>query len=129
MVELQAFLLPDSLNHKWSMDVVMGSQANGRRIKWLTIVTDFTKESHDIPIAMGIPGAQVTRTLDAITAFPGYPKTVRTEQGPEYTARALYQWAYYHGVELKLVQTGKPMLNGYVESFKGKFQEECLNEQ
>ena len=53
---------------------------------------------------------------------------VRTDQGPEFTGKALDQWAYQHGVELKLIQPGKPMQNGYIESFNGKFRDECLNE-
>ncbi|WP_220150133.1 IS3 family transposase [Marinobacter pelagius] len=128
MVERQPLVLPDTPNHTWSMDFVMDSLANGRRIKCLTIVDDFTKECLDIPVAMGISGEQVVRTLDGIAAFRGYPKAVRTDQGPEFTGRALDQWAYQHGVELKLIQPGKPMQNGYVESFNGKFRDECLNE-
>lgn len=53
---------------------------------------------------------------------------VRTDQGPEFTGKALDQWAYQNGVELKLIQPGKPMQNGYIESFNGKFRDECLNE-
>ncbi|WP_152638828.1 IS3 family transposase, partial [Marinobacter santoriniensis] len=128
MVERQPLVLPDAPNHTWSMDFVMDSLANGRRIKCLTIVDDFTKECLDIPVAMGISGEQVARTLDGIAAFRGYPKAVRTDQGPEFTGRALDQWAYRHNVELKLIQPGKPMQNGYVESFNGKFRDECLNE-
>ena len=108
MVERQPLVLPDAPNHTWSMDFVM--------------------ECLDIPVAMGISGEQVVRTLDGIAAFRGYPKAVRTDQGPEFTGRALDQWAYRHGVELKLIQPGKPMQNGYVESFNGKFRDECLNE-
>ena len=128
MVERQPLVLPDAPNHTWSMDFVLDSLANGRRIKCLTIVDDFTKECLDIPVAMGISGEQVVRTLDGIAAFRGYPKAVRTDQGPEFTGRALDQWAYRHSVELKLIQPGKPMQNGYVESFNGKFRDECLNE-
>ncbi|PHS76025.1 MAG: hypothetical protein COB19_01595 [Porticoccus sp.] len=58
----------------------------------------------------------------------GYPKTVRTDQEPEFTGRVLDQWAYRHGVELKLIQPGEPMQNGYVESFNGKFRDKCLND-
>lgn len=102
--------------------------ANGRRIKCLTIVDDFSKECLDIPVAHGISGEQVARTLNTIAAFRGYPVAVRTDQGPEFTGKALDQWAYQHGVELKLIQPGKPMQNGYIESFNGKFRDECLNE-
>jgi len=126
MVERQPLVLPDAPNHTWSMDFVMDSLVSGRRIKCLTIVDDFTKECLDIPVAMGISGEQVVRTLDGIAAFRGYPKAVRTDQGPEFIGRALDQWAYRHGVEL--IQPEKPMQKGYVESFNGKIRDECLNE-
>ena len=128
MVERQPLLLPNRPNHTWSMDFVMDSLSVGRRIKCLTIVDDFTKECLDIPVAHGISGDQVARILESIAAFRGYPKAVRTDQGPEFTGKALDQWAYRHGVELKLIQPGKPMHNGYIESFNGKFRDECLNE-
>lgn len=57
-----------------------------------------------IPFAHGISGEQVAQTLDTIAVFRGYPEAVRTDQGPEFTGKALYQWAYQHGVELKLIQ-------------------------
>jgi putative transposase len=58
----------------------------------------------------------------------GYPATIRTDRGPEFTCRALDQWAFEHGVELRLIQPGKPTQNGFIESFNGRFRDECLNE-
>ncbi|PHQ73743.1 IS3 family transposase [Marinobacter salarius] len=127
-MERQPLVLPEAPNQTWSMDFVMDSLACGRRIKCLTIVDDFTKECLDIPVANGISGDQVARTLDAITAFRGYPQAVRTDQGPEFTSKALDQWAYDNRVELKLIQPGKPTQNGFIESFNGRFRDECLNE-
>lgn len=78
---------------------------------------------------IGIPsGLYVARALDRAARFRGYPKAVRTDQGPEFTSRALDQWAYANGVTLKLIQAGKPTQNAYIESFNGKFRDECLNE-
>ncbi|WP_410174017.1 IS3 family transposase [Microbulbifer thermotolerans] len=128
MVERQPLSLPETPNHTWSMDFVMDALANGRRIKCLTIVDDFTKECLDIQVASGISGEQVVRSLDAIAAFGGYPKAIRTDQRPEFTGKALDQWAYRNGVELKLIQPGRPTQNGYIESSNGKFRDECLNE-
>lgn len=110
------------------MDFVMDALASGRRIKCLTCVDDFTKECLTITAAFGISGVQVTRILDSIALFRGYPATIRTEQGPEFTCRALDQWAFEHGVELRLIQPGKPTQNGFIESFNGRFRDECLNE-
>lgn len=127
-VERHPLVLPAMANDTWSMDFVMDALASGRRIKCLTIVDDYTKECLDLPVAHSLSGEQVCRALDIIAAFRGYPKAVRTDQGPEFTSRALEQWAYTHGVELKLIQPGKPTQNSYIESFNGKFRDECLNE-
>lgn len=127
-VEREPLYLPRTPNQVWSMDFVMDALAHGRRIKTLTIVDDFTKESLDIAVAHSISGEQVIRILDAIAHFRGYPAAVRTDQGPEFTGKALDQWAYNNGVELKLIQPGKPTQNAYIESFNGKYRDECLNE-
>ncbi len=127
-IERQPLVLPEAPNQTWSMDFVMDSLECGRRIKCLTIVDDFTKECLDIPVANGISGDQVARTLDAIAAFRGYPQAVRTDQGPEFTSKALDQWSYDNRVELKLIEPGKPTQNGFIESFNGRFRDECLNE-
>ena len=110
------------------MDFVMDALANGRRIKFLTCVDNFTKECLTITFAFGISGVQVTRILDSIALFRGYPTTIRTDQDPEFTCRALNQWAFEHGVELRLIQPGKPTQNGFIEGFNGRFRDECLNE-
>ncbi|RAP69730.1 integrase core domain protein [Candidatus Erwinia dacicola] len=81
----------------------MDALATGRRIKCLTCVDDFTKECLTVTVAFGISGVQVTRILDSIALFRGYPATIRTDQGPEFTCRALDQWAFEHGVELRLI--------------------------
>ncbi len=79
-------------------------------------------------MAHSICGDRVVETLEAIAQFRGYPVAIRTDQGPEFTGKALDQWAYSNGVELKLIQPGKPTQNAYIESFNGKFRDECLNE-
>jgi len=128
MVEREQLALPSAPNEVWSMDFVMDALSNGRRLKCLTIVDDFTKEAIDIVVDHGISGLYVARVLDQAARFRGYPKAVRTDQGPEFTSRVLDQWAYARGVTLKLIQAGKPTQNAYIESFNGKFRDECLNE-
>ena len=120
--------LPAQHNEVWSMDFVMDALSHGRRIKILTIVDDCTMEAVDLVADFGISGHYVTRVLDQVARFRGYPKAFRTDQGPEFTGRALDQWAYEHNVQLKLIQLGKPTQNAYIESFNGKFRDECLNE-
>ncbi len=106
----------------------MDALANGRRIKCLLCVGDLTTECLTITIAFGISGVQVTRILNRIALFRGYPATIRKDQGPEFTCHALNQWAFEHGVELRLIQPGKPTQNGFIESMNRRFRDECLNE-
>ena len=120
--------LPRRRNEVWSMDFVMDSLSNGRRIKILTIVDDCTKQAVDLVVDVSISGHYVTRILDRAARFRGYPSAIRTDQGPEFTGRALDQWAYDNQVKLKLIQPGKPTQNAYIESFNGKFRDECLHE-
>src|SRR5262249_10812010 len=128
MLERQPLLLPQAPNQVWSMDFVMDALDSGRRLKCLTLVDDFTKEAIEIVPDHSIPGMYVTRVLAQVGHFRGLPRAIRTDQGPEFTGRALDQWAYRNGVELKLIEPGKPNQNAYVESFNGKFRDECLNE-
>ena len=115
-------------NAVWSMDFVSDALANGRRIKCLTVADDFSHESVDIVVDHGISGAYVVRMLDQAACFRGYPRAVRTDNGPEFTSRAFIAWAQQHGIKHLLIDPGKPMQNGYIESFNGKFRDECLNE-
>jgi putative transposase len=94
----------------------------------LTIVDDCTKEAVEIVADTSIPGQYVARVLDRVAQFRGYPKAIRTDQGPEFTCRALDQWAYRNGVQLKLIQPGMPTQNAYIESFDGRFRDECRND-
>ncbi len=125
MIEREQLALPGAPNEVWSIDFVMDALSNGRRVKCLTVVDDFTTEAVDIVVDHGISGLYVARALDCAARFRGYPKAVRTDQGPEFTSRALDQWAYANGVTLKLIQAGKPTQNAYIESFNGKFRDEC----
>jgi len=121
--------LAQTVNEVWSMDFVSDSLSNGRRIKCLTVADDFSHECVDIAVDYGISGQYVTRLLDQAAIFRGYPLAVRTDNGPEFTSRAFMAWATAHGVRHILIQPGRPMQNGYIESFNGKFRDECLNEQ
>jgi putative transposase len=127
-VERERLSLPAAPNQVWSMDFVFDALSSGRRIKCLTVVDDFTKESVGIVVDHGISGVRVTRALDEMARFRGYPQGIRTDQGPEFTGKALDQWAYQRGINLKLIQPGKPTQNAFIESFNGKFRDECLNE-
>ncbi len=117
-----------AVNEVWSMDFVSDSLSNGRRIKCLTVADDFSHECVDITVDFGISGLYVTRLLDRAATFRGYPLAVRTDNGPEFTCRVFMAWAQSHGIGHILIEPGRPMQNGYIESFNGKFRDECLNE-
>jgi putative transposase len=122
-------LQPTAVNQVWSLDFVMDALANGRRIKCLTIVDDFSRECVDIATDYGIGGQYVVRLLEQAAQFRGWPTAVRTDQGPEFTSRAFMAWAHGRGVQHLLNDAGSPTQNAYIESFNGKFRDECLNEQ
>ena len=120
--------LAKAVNEVWSMDFVSDSLSNGRRLKYLTVADDFSHECVDIAVDFGIAGEYVTRLLDRAAVFRGYPDMVRTDNGPEFTSRMFIAWAQTHGIRHILIQPGRPMQNGYIESFNGKFRDEHLNE-
>ena len=120
--------LATTVNEVWSMDFVSDSLANGRRLKCLTVADDFSHECVDIAVDYGMSGEYVIRLLDRAATFRGYPSAVRTDNGPEFTSRAFIAWAQAHGIRHILIEPGRPMQNGYIESFNGKFRDECLND-
>ncbi len=127
--ERQPLRPAQTINEVWSMDFVSDSLVNGRRLKLLTVADDFTHECVDIAADYGISGQYVTRLLDQAALFRGYPSAVRTDNGPEFTSRAFMGWAQAKGIRHLLIEPGKPMQNGFIESFNGKLRDECLNEQ
>lgn len=127
-VERRPLQVPSGPNHTWSMDFVFDALANGKPIKCLTVVDDCTKEAVEIAVGRRINGQGVADLLEAVCRFRGYPGAIRTDQGPEFTGRSLDQWATANEVKLVLIQPGKPTQNAYIESFNGKFRDECLNE-
>ena len=127
--ERQPLMSSRHVNDTWSTDFVMDALASGRRIKCLTVVDDFSRECVDIAVDHGMGGEYVVRLLDQAAQFRGYPLAIRTDQGPEFTSRAFMAWAAARGIRHLLNDAGCPTQNAYIESFNGKFRDECLNEQ
>jgi len=126
--ERQPLIRPQAANEVWSMDFVFDRVAGGRAIKCLVIVDDATHEAVAIVPEHSIGGDHLTRLLDAICAQRGTPSIIRSDNGPEFTGKAMLTWAHQKGVALKLIDPGKPNQNAYVESFNGRLRDECLNE-
>lgn len=111
----------------WSMDFMSDALFDGRRLKLMTVVDNYTRESLAIKAGQGITGEQVTEVLAKIASDRPLPARIKCDNGPEFTSKALDKWAYEHRVELDFSRPGKPTDNGYIESFNGRFRDECLN--
>lgn len=126
--ERQPLVRPTAANQVWSMDFVFDRTADGRVIKCLTIVDDATHEAVAIEVERAISGLGVARVLDRLALSRGLPQVIRTDNGKEFCGKAMVTWAHERGVQLRLIQPGKPNQNAYVESFNGRLRDECLNE-
>jgi len=126
--ERQPLVRPLTANQVWSMDFVFDRTAEGRVLKCLTIVDDATHEAVAIEVERAISGLGVTRVLDRLALTRGLPQVIRTDNGKEFCGKAMVTWACERGVQLRLIQPGKPNQNAYVESFNGRLRDECLNE-
>ncbi|AMD50498.1 integrase [Bordetella holmesii F627] len=110
------------------MDFVADGLAYGRRFRCLTIVDDYTRECLAIEVDTSLPGLRVAMVLQRLAEMRGLPRSITVDNGPEFAGRALDAWAYQAGVKLSFIRPGKPVENAYIESFNGKFRDECLNE-
>ena len=119
---------PQAPNEVWSADFVFDRTADGRVLKCLTIVDDATTEAIAVVPARSLGGLPVTRALDTLALTRGLPQVLRTDNGLEFCGRAMLTWAHARGVTLRLIEPGKPTQNAYIESFNGRFRDECLNE-
>jgi putative transposase len=119
---------PSRRGERWSMDFMVDTLADGRGFRTLNIVDDFTRECVAIEVDRSLPGLRVVRVLDRLAEAIGLPDILVMDNGPEFSGRALDTWAYARGVQLRFIRPGKPIENAFVESFNGKFRDECLNE-
>ncbi len=124
----QPLARPQGPNEVWSADFVFDRTADGRVLKCLTIVDDATTEAVAVVPARALGGLPVTRVLEALASTRGLPQVLRTDNGLEFCGRAMLTWAHTRGVTLRLIAPGKPTQNAYIESFNGRFRDECLNE-
>ncbi len=120
--------LPSRANERWSLDFVSDAFTDGRRFRVLAIVDDFTRECLALVADTSLSGLRVTRELDIVMAQRGRPHTIVSDNGTELTSMAILRWCQQARVEWHYIAPGKPMQNGFVESFNGSFRDECLNE-
>lgn len=119
---------PERVNQHWSMDFVSDNLFSGRRFRILTVVDDFNRECPVLEADHSLTGQRVSRVLDRVALTRGLPEVITVDNGPEFISKALDLWAFENKVKLRFIQPGKPTQNAYIESFNGKFRDECLNE-
>ena len=126
--ERQPMLVPEAPNQRWSMDFQHDLLATGQRFRTLNIVDDFSRECPAIEVDTSLPGLRVVRVLDWLAGTRGLPREIVLDNGPEMIGKALDEWAWRNGVRLNFIEPGKPTQNAFIESFNGRFRDECLNE-
>jgi putative transposase len=119
---------PVKPNERWSLDFVSDTLADGRTLRVLTVVDDFTKLSPIVAIGVSLSSGHVIRALKQAIDLHGKPAMLVTDNGPEFTSKAFDAWCYASGIKLHTISPGKPTENAYVESFNGKLRDECLNQ-
>jgi len=121
--------LPHRVNERWSMDVVADTLLDGRRIRALTIVDHGSRHSPFIEVDFTLTGAKVVTALERGAKHCGDPKMITVDYGSGFASNALDAWAHAHDVKLDFMRPGKPVEHAVIESFNGRFRDECLNTQ
>jgi len=120
--------IPQGANQRWSVDFVQDTLVDGRRFRALAVVDDFTRECLGIAVDTSLSGVRVARELSTIMEKRGAPCMVVSDNGTEFTSRAILTWSEERSVEWHYIAPGKPMQNAFAESFIGRLRDECLNE-
>lgn len=118
---------PLAAGQVWAYDFVFDACANGQQLKCLTVIDEFTRECLAIDVAGSIRSGRVIEVLAQLISLHGAPKTLRSDNGPEFVSKALLKWATGQNLDIALIDPGKPWQNGTTESFNGKFRDECLS--
>jgi putative transposase len=119
---------PIAANQRWSLDFTEDCLASGRSFRTANLKDDCTRECPAILVDFSLPGQRLVGMLEGVARERGYPDLLVVDNGPELRGRDLDRWAHEHGVRLFFIDPGKPMQNGSIESFNGRFREECLDQ-
>jgi len=120
--------VPTQVNERWSLDFVHDQLTDGRRIRVLNIVDDYSRTCVGQLVDTSISGLRVTRCLDELASARGLPGSIVMDNGPELTSKAMFFWSQRTGVKLNFIQPGKPTQNAFVESFNARLRDSCLNQ-
>jgi putative transposase len=114
-------------NHVWSYDFVADQTADGRRLRFLTVIDEFTRESIWIETARFLNSNDVVRVLEQLVEIRGVPGVIKSDNGPELVCDRVQDWIAERGIATKFIEPGSPWQNGHNESFNGVFRDSCLN--
>lgn len=120
--------VPSRINERWSLDFVHDQLADGRRIRILNIVDDYSRACVGQLVDTSISGARVARYLDELLQTRSMPEAIVMDNGPELTSKAMFFWSQKTGIKLNFIQPGKPTQNAFVESFNARLRDGCLNQ-
>ena len=120
-------LRPEHRNHVWSYDFVSARTHDGRTLRLLTLLDEYTRECLAIRVERRMGSLEVIERLSEVMLWRGIPEHIRSDNGPEFVARKLRQWLGNLGTGRLYIEPGSPWENGYGESFNGKLRDECLN--
>jgi len=119
---------PTRLNQRWTMDFIEDRLVTRRKFRTFNVMDAFGRRGLASEVDTSLPGARVVQVLDRLAETRGRPEELVLDNGPEFIGQALEQWAHTHGVRLHFIAPGKPVQNAQIESFHGRFRDECLNE-
>ncbi len=122
-------IVPQSINERWSMDFVTDSLYDGRKFRVFNLIDDCSREAIEQHVGFSISGKRLVRIFEDIKSRRLLPRQIVCDNGTEFTSKAFVKWAADNNVEIHFIDKGKPMQNAFVESFNGKFRDECLNEE
>lgn len=122
-------LRPEQKDHVWSYDLMVGRISDGRPFRILTIIDEYTRECLSILVKRRITSQDVLDQLSWLFLVRGVPEHIRSDNGPEFTAKAVRAWLARLGVKTLFIEPGSPWENGYIESFNGKLRDELLNRE
>lgn len=118
---------PEEPNEMWSMDFMSDSLYEGYSFRILNILDDYNREALAMEVDRSLPSERVVRTLRRLTAERGAPECIRVDNGPEFLSDNFKLWCQENDIDIHFIQAGKPMQNGYIESFNGNYRRELLD--
>jgi transposase InsO family protein len=122
-------LRPEHKDHVWSYDFVMARTSEGRAFRMLNIIDEYSRECLTILVKRHVTSQDVIERLFEMFIFKGIPDHIRSDNGTEFTAKAIRRWLARLGVKTLFIEPGSPWENGYIESFNGKLRDELLNRE